>query len=438
MNNTVKSTIRIVDLFAGLGGIRLGFTQAFEEKGYLVDCVFTSEIKPHAIRTLQQNFPDEQILGDITAIDPKTIPDFDYLLAGFPCQPFSYAGKREGFADTRGTLFFTIEEILRTKQPQGFILENVEGLVKHDLADPKDSIGRTLTTILNKLETLGYHTTYKVLDSQDFGLPQSRKRIYIVGTKTNKISLEDFSQHTAKIESVLEKNQPTLDTPFTQKLLAKYPVHELYGKAIKDKRGGTNNIHSWDLELRGAVSVEQKIILTKLFKERRKKHWAISKGIVWTDGMPLTLKEISTFCDNDNLKELLDDLVTKGYLVVEHPKNLKKHTTPTGEELYQRKPDSTVPQGYNIVTGKLSFEFSHILNPESVSQTLVASDMIKIGVIDNNGIRRLTTREGLRFFGFPETYQICETMPKTYDLLGNSVTVPVVRAVAERLLLKCQ
>ena len=119
------NTIRFIDLFAGIGGIRKGFEQACEDAGYKSQCVFTSEIKPHAIDVLRQNHPDEYIHGDITAIDAKDIPDFEILLGGFPCQAFSAAGKRHGFADTRGTLFFDVARIIKEKQPFGFVLENV-------------------------------------------------------------------------------------------------------------------------------------------------------------------------------------------------------------------------------------------------------------------------------------------------------------------------
>ena len=148
-NNTVK----FIDLFAGLGGIRLGFEKAFNDAGMDTECVMTSEIKPYAVKTLKHNFGHEFLAGDIFEIRNEFIPEFDFLLGGFPCQPFSAGGKRQGFLDTRGTLFFEIERILREKKPYGFILENVEGLVKHDLENKSDEIGRTLKTIciLSKL-----------------------------------------------------------------------------------------------------------------------------------------------------------------------------------------------------------------------------------------------------------------------------------------------
>lgn len=123
--------IRFIDLFAGIGGIRTGLSQALEEAGYAPKCVMTSEIKPYALKVLKDNYDQDNIVGDITQVDAGAIPDFDILCGGFPCQAFSSAGKRQGFADTRGTLFFEVERILREKKPKGFILENVEGLVNH-------------------------------------------------------------------------------------------------------------------------------------------------------------------------------------------------------------------------------------------------------------------------------------------------------------------
>lgn len=131
--------IRFIDLFSGIGGIRKGFEQACTEIGINCKCVFSSEIKPYAVSVFKQNHPNEDIFGDITKIEAKEIPDFDFLLAGFPCQAFSAAGKRLGFEDTRGTLFFEVERIIKEKCPLGFVLENVEGLVNHDKKNPKDN-----------------------------------------------------------------------------------------------------------------------------------------------------------------------------------------------------------------------------------------------------------------------------------------------------------
>lgn len=138
----MKNKLQFIDLFAGIGGIRKGFELACSEIGVETECVFTSEIKEYAIKVLQQNHPTEQITGDITQVKTDDMPNFDILLAGFPCQAFSAAGKRLGFEDTRGTLFFDVARILDAKKPLGFILENVEGLVNHDKADSKEPIGK--------------------------------------------------------------------------------------------------------------------------------------------------------------------------------------------------------------------------------------------------------------------------------------------------------
>jgi len=432
--------LKFIDLFAGLGGIRLGFEQACQDRGIETECVLTSEIKPYAIQTLKHNHHHENFVGDIFQVKNEDIPPFDFLFGGFPCQPFSASGKRNGFADTRGTLFFEIERIIKHHQPKGFILENVEGLVKHDLENKHDELGRTLKTILDKLENeLDYQVSWKVLDSVNFGVPQSRKRVFIVGTKNEKVSLDNFKPTFKVLKDVLESGKPTMNTDFTKKLLSHFTVEELYGKSIKDKRGGENNIHSWDIGIKGECSKDQINLLNRLFKERRKKQWASEIGIDWMDGMPLTLSQIQSFFPANNLfenvdvKALLDDLVEKGYIKYEHPKKLVSENTENGV-ITSRVYDETKPKGYNIVTGKLSFEINKILNPFEIAPTLVATDMVKIVVPDGKGIRKLTIREGLRIFGYPENYEIPVKESLAFDLLGNTVVVPVIKAVAERVL----
>lgn len=425
--------VKFIDLFAGLGGIRLGFEKSFQDLGIDTECVMTSEIKPFAVETLVSNFNHDYFVGDIFEVKNEDIPDFDFLLGGFPCQPFSAGGKRQGFVDTRGTLFFEIERILRDKKPYGFILENVEGLVKHDLENKNDEIGRTLFTILDKLENeLGYKVVWKVLDSINFGLPQSRKRIFIIGTKDEKVNLPMPESTVTPLKTILEEGLETVKSHFTDKILSHFEIEDLYGKSIKDKRGGDNNIHSWDIGIKGEVSDEQIFLLNKLFKERRKKHWAEQIGIDWMDGMTLTLNQIATFYNHNKLEELLDDLVEKGYLRFEHPKKLVTEQTENGQKKY-REFDTSKPKGYNIVTGKLSFEFNKVLDPNNIAPTLVATDVSRLAVPDNGGLRRLTIREGLRLFGYPEWYEIPVKETEAFDLLGNTVAVPVVTYVASQI-----
>lgn len=423
MDNT--TTVRFIDLFAGIGGIRKGFELACEGKGLTPECVFTSEIKPYAIDVLRQNHPGEEIHGDITQIAAADIPDFDFLLAGFPCQAFSAAGKRLGFEDTRGTLFFDVARILKEKKPAGFLLENVEGLVNHDKAVRTDRIGRTFTTILQTLDDLGYKVSWRVLNAKNFGVPQDRKRIYIVGTAKAAPDMRKFEHRQAVLSSVLESGLPVSQSPFVRLVLRHCPLQELYGKSIKDKRGGPNNIHSWDIGYKGAVSPAQRELLDRLLRERRKKKWAAEIGIDWMDGMPLTTEQIRTFYDRPDLADMLSGLTAKGYLKLEHPKK---------KEGNRRVPDTSLPKGYNIVAGKMSFEISKVLNPQDIAPTLVAMDMQRLFVVDGEGMRTLTLREGLRLFGYPDTYRFNVSLEDGYDLLGNTVVVPVIQQVADRLL----
>lgn len=418
-------SIKFVDLFAGMGGIRKGFEDACFEYGLTCECVFTSEIKPYAVEVLKQNNPNEEIYGDITKVDERLLPDFDFLLGGFPCQAFSAAGKRLGFTDTRGTLFFDVERIIKAKKPFGFILENVEGLVNHDKEKKDDKIGKTLKTILECLTNLGYHTNWKVLNAKDFAVPQERKRIYIVGTRKDVPNLEFFDKKTKRLSEVLVSGLPTVESDFIRKLLKNYQVKDLYGKAIKDKRGGANNIHSWDIGMKGEISEVEKRLLNTILTERRKRHWADEFGIDWMDGMPLTIKQISTFYHLEGLEQMLKNLENMGYLKLEHPKKRENN---------RRVQDTSLPLGYNIVTGKMSFEVNKILDPDAFAPTLVAMDMKGLFVVDGQGIRNLSLREGLGIFGYPDDFKFDVSVDDGYDLLGNTVVVPVIKEVAKRVL----
>ena len=320
-----------------------------------------------------------------------------------------------------------MERILRDKRPKGFILENVEGLVNHDK-------GRTLQVILNRLAALGYKFSFKVLNSKYFGVPQERKRIYIVGSLYAKPDLDHFPVKESKLGDILESGLPTSDTPFTKRLLEHFSIEQLYGKSIKDKRGGDTNIHSWDLELKGPVSPEQKKLLDTILTERRKKKWAEIIGIDWMDGMPLTLEQIRSFHNVPNLESMLEDLTKKGYLKFEHPKKLIRIQKAEGVTMTHRAYDTSKPKGYNIVAGKLSFEINKVMSPNDIAPTLVAMDMQKLYVADSGGLRRLSLREGLRLCGYPDGIKFNVNEKEGFDLLGNTVVVPVIKAVAERLL----
>ncbi len=173
--NYKKEKLRFIDLFCGIGGFRVAFEEACQEKGIKHECVFSSDIDKFCQISYEANF-GEKPQGDITKINEKDIPDHDILFAGFPCQPFSIIGQMKGLNDTRGTLFFDIARILKEKKPKAFILENVKQLVGHDK-------GNTLKVILKTLRELNYHVQYSVLNALDYGLPQKRERIVIVGHK---------------------------------------------------------------------------------------------------------------------------------------------------------------------------------------------------------------------------------------------------------------
>ncbi len=178
-----KKKFTFIDLFAGIGG----FHYAFHNVG--AECVFSSEWDEHARKTYQTNFekisPDlfksGNFVGDITKVDKKAIPDFDILTGGFPCQPFSQAGFKKGFSDTRGTLFYDIADIIKVKKPKAFFLENVRGLLAHDN-------GKTFETIKNVLtEELGYSLFFNIVKASDHGLPQNRPRLFMIGFRNKKI-----------------------------------------------------------------------------------------------------------------------------------------------------------------------------------------------------------------------------------------------------------
>lgn len=199
-NDVTDPKFKFIDLFAGIGGIRIPFQEAGGK------CVFTSEWDKFAVKTYTTNFGGD-VYGDITQIDGKDIPDFDIALAGFPCQPFSQAGLHKGFSDTRGTLFFEVERIIEAKRPKAFLLENVKQLVGHDK-------GYTLRVILEHLHALNYTADYKVLAAKDFGLPQIRERVYIVGFDKNYYDIPVEYQFTypeppktpTKVGDILEKD----------------------------------------------------------------------------------------------------------------------------------------------------------------------------------------------------------------------------------------
>lgn len=325
---------KAIDLFAGIGGIRMGFDQAFGDD---IQTVFVSEFDGPACKTYRANYNDPfEISGDITKVDASDVPDFDIALAGFPCQAFSIAGSKKGFNDdfkgrARGTLFFDTLRICteRKNHPKVIFCENVKGLPMHDR-------GRTLKVILGALEEEGYTVWYKILNSKDFGVPQNRERIYIVAFR-NDIAPDHFefpegTDQTATIRDILE------DAPIS----SKYYLSDTYLSTLR---------------------------------KHRARHEAKGNGF--------------------------------GYQV--------------------RNLDGIAGA---IVCGGMGRERNLIIDHREHSMVPVTN--IK-GSINDEDIRKMTPREWARLQGFPDTFELplCDT--QLYKQLGNSVSVPVIKAIAEKI-----
>jgi DNA (cytosine-5)-methyltransferase 1 len=411
--------LRFADLFAGIGGIRLGFAAAAAEAGFRTRCVFSSEIDRKAAETYRLNF-HEVPTGDIRTV--HALPDIDVLLAGFPCQAFSYAGKQRGFGDTRGTLFFEIERLLREakRKPKLLLLENVRGFVTHDK-------GRTHQTVVESLRKLGYHTRTLLLNSANFGVPQNRVRMYMVcvygaeprltlQSDTGPSNSHKYKQappildffksatYRATVADVLESDVAAkylCSTAFTEQLqraLNGAPFARLHGMRLIDYRGG-NSLHSWDLGMRGHCTREERELMNAIIGNRRKKVFGEHQ-----DGKELTLSQIKSFFPKKTVKSLLESLVEKGYL--------------------RRRSDR-----YNPTCGNMSFEVFKFLDPESISITVVSSDAHRLGVVNKGAPRRVTPRECARLQSFPDSFVLNPSDAVAYKQLGNSVTVKVIETV---------
>ena len=416
--NSPTKKMTYIDLFAGIGGFRFGI-QAFQESHplYAFECVKSADIKKDALKTYNHNFHETNEACDVRSI--KNLPYFDILCGGFPCQPFSSAGKKEGLKDKgRGDLIYEVLRICNESKPEYIILENVSNIENIDK-------GEVLKTILKEFQTIGYHTTCVPINSSDVGLAQNRKRIFIIGCKSRDPCVIIKSKEETSMKNIIDTEDETTALPdgFLSKLLV-IPIEKLVGKSIKDKRGGDSNIHSWDIDFHGKISERQKNLMNTLLLERRKKNWATEKNIKWMDGIPLSFKDIQTFLNYDDLQEDLNDLVAKKYLTLEYPKDVVDGKRVTNESL---------AIGYNIAKGKLSFPISKILHPDELCPTLTATDSSKLAVIAGKTVRQLNEKELKRLCGFPEQFCLPPGVNK-YDLFGNMVCPPVVTAILEALL----
>ncbi len=409
--------IRFIDLFAGIGGIRLGVEAALRRQGIDYECVLSSEIDEKACETYQLNF-GEHPQGDVHEI--TVVTPFDLVLAGFPCQPFSYAGKRMGFGDTRGTLFFEVERLISAYKPKAFLLENVRGLYTHDG-------GRTFQTIMGKLHDLGYGTYDLLLNSSDFGVPQNRVRLYILGIRgtethmslvTNLGSADShaFKKSFEQLTFIKNKAFPSrtvgdiLETDVPEEYYCSKTFEEqlrrvvgddltkLHGYRLIDYRGG-QSLHSWELGKKGECTPAEIRFMNLLIANRRKPVFGKEQ-----DGKKLTLEQIRTFYTDDDIMTVIKSLLSKGYLKEENGR-------------------------FNPVCGNMSFEVFKFLDPSSISITLTSSDCNRLGVIQNNRPRRITPRECARLQGFPDSFIVNPDPGFAYKQFGNSVSVPVIDAV---------
>ena len=412
----MKDPVRFVDLFAGTGGIRLAFEQALKEMGRTGQCVKSVEIDPHACKTYELNF-QESPQGDVRLI--TDIEPFDVLLAGFPCQAFSYAGKQRGFADTRGTLFFEVERLLAKYQPRLVFLENVRGLTTHDG-------GKTFKTILDKLCELGYEVEYRLVNASALGVPQNRTRIYIVGTlglhpkiklqsdlgaadshayKSMQTSLFVDAQTTYKhVKDILEKNPPKkydCSAEFRAKIEKALGgnLNEVHGKRLIDTRHG-NSVHSWDIGRKGTCSQKEIDFMNQLVSNRRRHVFGTHQ-----DGKALTRQQIATFYKSKGLDAIITSLLKKGYLQEDEHGRL------------------------NLVCGNMSFECFKFLDPDSISITLTASDANRLGVFHHGRLRHITPRECARLQGYPDSYILHPDDRFAYKQMGNAVCVPVIKEI---------
>lgn len=322
--------LKSIDLFAGIGGIRLGFEQAIG-----CETVFVSEWDEHARKTYRANFGDGcKIAGDISGVDARDIPDFDICLAGFPCQAFSIAGKKGGFADSykgmsRGTLFAEVVRICEEKKPRVVFCENVKGLVQHDR-------GRTLAVIVGAFEEIGYKVWHEVLNSRDFGVPQNRERVYLVCFRDD-VAPDAF----------------------------RFPVGGGAKPAISD--------------ILDPAPVPSRYYLSEAYLSSLEAHKARhrAKG----NGFGYVIRDLDGVAGT-------------------------------------------------VVCGGMGRERNLICDRREHS--MVPTTNIK-GPINSRDIRRMTPREWARLQGFPEGFVLPLTDTHTYKQLGNSVTVPVVCAIARKI-----
>ena len=406
--------LRYVELFAGIGGFGLAFQQSLEERGMKSKLVLASEIDVHASETFEMNF-QQNPLSNVREIEE--LPPHDFLFAGFPCQPFSYAGAKKGFGETRGTLFFEIMRLIDTSPPKVMILENVRGLITNDQ-------GRTIETIEAEIRKRGYSFQLLLLNSANFDVPQNRVRTYMICVKDriedryvemesnvgppDSHSVLSLGNDFAKVKHILEENPEAsydCSTGFLEgvKLALGGDLSSIDGRRFIDYRGG-HSIHSWEMGLKGECSPQEIEFMNQFILQRRNKKFGSHR-----DGKMLSRDQISTFWD-ENLDDILTSLLRMNYLKIVDENR------------------------YKPVSGNYSFEVFKILDKEKISITIVSSDCSKLGIYHNGRLRRLTPREVARIQGFPDDFKLNKSDSKAYFQLGNAVSVPVVKTICDLVL----
>lgn len=428
-----KSKFTFVDLFAGIGGFRI----PLEELGG--KCLGYSEIDKEAIKVYQNNFiksdnADEVYLGDITQLNQLPF-EIDVLVGGVPCQPWSIAGKLQGLDDPRGKLWLDVFRVLKANQPKAFIFENVKGLT-----EPRNR--PSLQYIIDNLTVSGYVCSWQVLNSYDFGLPQDRDRIFIVGIRNDIENCWGFTfpkplNTKLKLYDVILDLQPTkfIKKKFTTKILFDSKIPASRGRFQKidelndfflfaDIRDGHTTIHSWDLI---ETSIREKLICQTILKNRRKKIYGPK------DGNPLSLKVLETLIA-DLQEEEIESLVEKeilrfvegqGYEFV----NSKISSGINGvSKIFLPHADAI---GTLTATGTRDFVATISIEcqePEAYKQTFITE------IYKKKKFQPLTAQDYARLQGFPEWFQIANNESTAKHQFGNAVSVTVVYHLAKALL----
>lgn len=422
--------ILYVDLFSGIGGFRVALDKLGGRScGY-------SEIDVFAKQTYKINFndPDDHDLGDVTKI--TKLPKIDLLMGGVPCQSWSIAGKKLGFEDPRGKLWFDTIQMVKISKPKVFIFENVKGL-----ADPRNS--SNLNLIKSEFEKLGYILFNKVLNTFDFGLPQNRSRIFIVGFRKDLKKYSDkFAYPEGKkkgkelinfLEGIERKN-------INKK---KFSIHELFdGKVplsrnasqkddeandffiLCDTRNGHTSIHSWDI--RKTTKIEKDICMTILRNRRKKKYGPY-------DGNPLTLKDIQEFVPEANINHI-EDLISKKIL---------KYNSEGKIDLVHSKNSAGIDGIYRVylpnskifstltATGTKDYIATEYVEGETVEE--YRNNFIKNILIKKN-LRQVTPKEASKIQGFPKDFKNHPNERHANKQIGNSVSPVVVEELAKKII----